>query len=447
MNREFIKVGTRVKWVLGALALAIATFSHASTTLVGGGAVPPGIGLAGVGAATKNQVFPAGAGSLFGVYSSLTSNPLVSYCQTGSISGTKIFLLAPGTNVQLACTPNGLGFGANAAGVGRADLTQPNFAVSEVPLTQADVTQYTASHSGDLPVQFPALAAAISIGINKSSTKGVTLSKSNTNFTDAQLCLIFSGQATDWGDSRLASAYSLATGDSVSGPINMQYRSDASGNTFNVSNHLSAVCSGTTAQHFVTSDSFTTVVGLYLPTLPANWSGSSNEHALTQAILNNPGSIGYIGTADSKAAGANYAEVNGQDPEANFGATRFVVSGGAGGNLLFNEVITGVTANTGRPVLAAIVPAPTTACIAIVNPNAYANPSSGYPIMAMVYFLANSQGNAKDLANTQSLMGAPYNAAIINNKALTQFGVNTGYELLNTGAFITAISVSACLVN
>lgn len=460
MNHGLSKIGARTKLVAGALALALATLSHASTTLVGGGATLPAIGYTGTGAETNHQVFPAGAGSLFAVYSAISGNPTVSYCQTGSGAGKNILSLVSGTSVQTACTPNAsgtfLGFGANASGVGRSDLTQPNFAAADSPLAQSDFSNYTTNHaSGDLPVQFPSVAGAISIGMNKTTALGVALSNANTNFTDAQVCLIFSGQATDWSDSRLATAFTLGSGDSVSGAIAVQYRSDGSGTSFGFSNHLSDVCGGTASAHFVTSQTFysstapsSSVVGLFLPILPSNWTGSSGNPAVASAILATAGSIGYVETANSKAAGVKFAKVNGQDPEANFGGTKFVVSSsGTGANLVFNEVINGADATTGRPVLSAISPVPATSCIALVDPDAYADPSTGYPIMAVSYLLGNAKGNGTDLANTQSLLGAPYNSAITGSRSLTQFGTNTGLELLNTGTSITTSTVSACLVN
>ncbi|GLQ45899.1 alkaline phosphatase L [Dyella lipolytica] len=439
----------KAKLAIGALALAMATLSHASTTLVGGGATLPAIGYVGTGAETSTQVFPAGAGSLFAVYSAQRGNPTVSYCQTGSGAGKNILAKVAGTSVQTACVKNAsgvfVGFGANATGVGRSDLTQPNFAGADSPLTQTDFTNYTSNHtSGFLPTEFPAVAGAISIAMNKTTTKGFVLNDTNTNFSDSQLCLIFSGQATDWGDSRLVSAYTLQSGDTISGPIAVQYRSDGSGTTFSFMNHESTVCSGTPAKHFVTNQAFTSAVALYLPTLPSNWTGSSGNPAVTQAIKATAGSIGYAEMANSKALGIDFAKVNGQDPEANFGGTKFVVSSS---NLVYNEVINGADANTGVPVLAAISPAPTTQCIALVEPSSYANPSSGYPIMAVSYLLGNAQGNGTDLANTKALLGAPYNATITGSSSLTQFGTGTGLELLNTGTTITTTTISGCLVN
>jgi phosphate transport system substrate-binding protein len=461
MNHGLNKIGARTKLLVCALAVAAAGVSHAQTTLVGGGATLPAIGYVGTGAESNHQVNPAGTGSLFAVYSAISGNPTVSYCQTGSGTGKNVLALVSGDSVQNACTPSPTGVydGFGAAAAGRTLLTQPNFAAADSPLAQSDFTNYTTGHSGNLPVQFPSVAGAISLAMNLKSANGVVMNKGNTNFSDAQVCLIFSGQATDWSDSRLATAFSLASGDSVSGAINVQYRSDGSGTSFAFSNYLSNICAGTASTHFVTSQTFwantaatptpTTIDGLYFPSgLPTNWTGSSGNPAVASAIALTSNSIGYVETANTEAANLSYALVDSEDPEANFGGTKFVVSNsGTGANLLYNTVINGANATTGRPVLQPLSTTPPTSCIALVDPSSYAKPATGYPIMAVSYLLGNTNGNGSDLAATQGLLSAPYNTAVTNSRSLTLFGVNKGLELLNAGTSITPAIVSACLVN
>lgn len=459
MNYQRNNTIVGIKAVVCVLVMAATGVSHAQTgnTLVGGGATLPAIGYVGTSAQTNHQVFPAGTNSLLGLYSAI-SGIQVSYCQTGGGTGKNVLALVSGDSLQNACTPNGSGVydGFGAAAAGRPDLTQPNFAASSSPLAQSDLTNYTTNHASGLPVQFPAVAGAIAIAMNLKSANGIVMNKSNTNFTDVQVCLIFSGQVTTWNDSRLASAFTLASGDSVSGAINVQYRSDGNGSTFAFSNHLSASCLGTASAHFITSQNFSlagspsvSVVGLFEPTLPGNWTGSSGESAIAAAIVNTSSSIGYVETANAKAAGLNYALIDNQDPEANFGSTKFLVTNsGTMPNLVYNTVINGADATTGRPVLQQISPLPSTSCIALVTPDSYAQPSSGYPIVAISYLLGNSNGNGSDLANTQGLLSAPYNTAIVFSRALIGvFGVNTGYAFISAGTSITVPIVSACLVN
>jgi phosphate transport system substrate-binding protein len=424
-----------------AIALTMATTTHATLTRVTGGATLPAIGYVGTAALSNSQILPAGAGSLFGVWS-LTARNTVSYCQTGDDAGKNILAGVPNYNVQNPCPTDSTGtlhgFGAPLAG--RPTLAWPSVVGADSPLSFTDLSNYSAHHSSTyLPVQFPSVVGAISIALNKTTAKGVVLNSSNTNFFDSQLCSIFSGAVTDWSDPSLASAFTLGAGDSIpAGPINVQYRADGSGATFGFSNHLSKVCGGTISQHFVTDQLFSRVVGLYKPTIPSNWNGVSGDSAVALAIRNTAGSIGYVGMANSQAAGISFAKVNGYDPSS-FGAPVYISSR----YIVTNQVISGADPLTGHPTLAAISPAPTTQCILLVTPDFYATSSSSYPIVAVSYLLGSSQGNGVDLPITQSLLATPYTT---DQSKVTTIGVGTGLAFL-AGTGISYSSVSTCVTN
>ncbi|ULU23260.1 substrate-binding domain-containing protein [Dyella terrae] len=416
---------TRMKTLAGALVLsfaAVASAAHAGTTLVGGGATLPALGYG--GDATHRQITPT-TGSFLYVYSAQTGNPQTSYCQTGSGAGKNI--LAGGTiggtsyNVQNACpdgsaTPTGFG----AAAVGRSDLTQPNFAGADSPLSASDYTNYRNNRPSSYPVEFPAVAGAIAIGFNKAGV-------SSLNLTDAQVCQIFSGQITNWNQI-----------SSVTGPINVVYRSDGSGTTFGFSNHLSAACSGTASAHFVTDQAFTNVVAKYQPTLPSNWVGQSGNPNVANYVVANDGTIAYVEADNAANVLGSFATVNGQDPIANFGASPLPISSSA---INYNYVINGADPTTGRPIMSAISGAPSTQCIALVDPSSYAKPVSGYPIVAVSYLLANSANNGSDQTAVQNLMWAPYNSTITSNT--TQIGSGTGLSFLSTS--FTQSAVQGCV--
>ncbi|MGC1550408.1 MAG: substrate-binding domain-containing protein [Rhodanobacter sp.] len=459
MNHGFNKVGIRTKLVMSVLALAMGTASHAATQVVGG-ATLPAIGYVGTGAETNTQVISPASNSMFGLWKSLVSSTTAAYCQTGSGAGKNVLAGVANYNVQNPCPTSvsgGVtltGFGANATGVGRPDLTWPNVVGADSPLSATDLSNYSSDHSSSyLPVQFPAVAGAISIAMNETTALGVKLGVTNTNFSDLQVCQIFSGQVTNWNDPALASAFTLGAGDSIpSGAINVQYRSDGSGTSFAFSNHLANAgqssaakeCSSITsaATHFVTNQAFASAVALYLPTLPTNWTGSSGNPAVATAVAATSGSIGYVETANSQAAGINFAQINGVSPAA-FGAPVAISSS----SIVTNEYINGADATTGLPVLTAISPAPSTQCIMLVAPSSYGLPASGYPIMAVSYLLGSSQGNGTgDLANVQSLLYAPYNPSITGSRSLTTFGVGKGLATL-TGTGITSTTINNCVIN
>jgi phosphate transport system substrate-binding protein len=426
---------------------AVFSIASATNTLVGGGATAPTLGLVGD---VAHRLQSPGPTSLFGVYSAQTGSPQISYCMTGSGMGKSIFTgSAPGTgpvNVQLPC-PDGntdpRGFGA--ATVGRTDLMWPSFVESDVPLTSTDYGNYLANHASSRPVQFPMLAASIAITFNKANVTSLAL-------TDAQVCKLFSGQITDWSDPQLAAAGVPA---GVSGPISIVYDSDGSGTTFGLSNHLAAVCAGTPSQHFIADPYFPRAVQLYFPgtspqtSIPTRWIAQSGDPSVANTVLNTDGTIGYAGAADVINILGMWATINGLDPIADFGDA----SGGTftlnPTDWFFNQALNGADPVTGQPVIAPISPAPSTQCIALVKPQAYANPpsssSSRYPIVSISYFLANSGSNAADASNIRNLLWAPYNTSIANSPNLANIGPGTGLAFLKTS--FTQWQISGCIAN
>jgi phosphate transport system substrate-binding protein len=486
MNYGFRKLSTRTKLVAAALALVLAGVSHAQQ--VGGGATLPSIGYVGKYAATNLQVWgnsttnttePNGVGpdyivstSLFGEYQAQSGYPEVSYCLTGSGAGKDI-LASPITltvngvstsfDVQNTCTKNSVGtvsgFGADLAGVGRSDITQPHFAGADAPLSASDYANYQTGHGDSAyPTQFPAVAGAVAIAFNLTDSLGNEVTSSEANFTDAQVCGILDGTYTNW--TQVSSAFTLTDGGSiVSAPINVQYRSDGSGTTFSLSNHLAAVCGQTSAPYFEANQAFTTVVaGFFTSGLPAGngtttalWTGSSGNAAVANAIAGTANSVGYVETANALATtpGIQFADVNGLSPITNFGTA---LSVGATA-VVYNEVINSTNNTNGTPALETIAnaisgteTAPPTGseCIVLVQPSFYAKPgvkgglvpTGTYPIVAVSYLLSHAQGvSTADLAYTQGLVNSPYNSNLTGN--VTTIGSGTGLAFLTiaSGAF------------
>ncbi|MFC3653156.1 substrate-binding domain-containing protein [Dyella humi] len=468
MSYELSKLSTRTKLMAGALALVMAGFSHASGTQVGGGATLPSIGYVGSKAATVLQVFGANVAptSLFGVYSAQSGNPGVSYCLTGSGAGKNI--LAGATvggikfNVQNPCTKNAAGTvtGFGAPAVGRTDLLQPDFAGADSPLNGSDYLNYQNNHDSlDYPVQFPAVAGAVAMAFNLKDNTGTQVTSSEVNLSDAQICLVYSHQITVWNDSRLASAFTLPAGHSIpANPINVQYRSDGSGTTFSLSNHLANVCGTINSHVFETNQAFTSVVANFVSPPPANWTGSSGNESVAAAIGNTANSFGYVETANALATnpGLQFAKVNGTSPTANFGSP-LTITGTA---FVYNEVINTTNNTNGTAQLEAIsavpgvVNPPTTSCIALVKPALYARagvpgglvPTGTYPIVAVSYLLGNNNDNGTDLNFVKGVLTSPYTPAITSKVTTIGPGKGLAFLTLGSGAF-TAAQVSGCVVN
>jgi len=420
---------TRMKKLAGALVVAFAAASSAHAAIqVGGGATLPAVGY--VGDVTHRLNASPDANSLLGAYKSLTGTP-ASYCQTGSGAGKNV--LAGVTSVQGQCadSPSPTDFGAANAAVNRTTLTQPNFAGSDSPLSATDYSNYVSNRGSSRPLQFPAVAGGIAI-VYRNDNLATQL-----NLTTAQVCGIFNGSITTWSGLGV-------TVPAAGNTIKVVYRSDGSGTSFGFSNFLSANCSGTNAVHFKTDQAFATAVSLY--SLPgASWTGQSGNANVVNTVVNSAtdGYIGYAEAANALAVAGNVALVNGKDPAADLGdaVTHKITINSS--DVAYNNAITGVNPNTGRPTFAAIAGAPSTSCIALVKPDSYATPASGYPIVAVSYLLGNSQGNGTDAVAVRKLLGAPYNSAII--AATGTIGDGTGLAFLT--APITQSQIDGCVIN
>jgi phosphate transport system substrate-binding protein len=466
-------LSVRIKLTVAALALAVAGVSHAGTQ-VGGGATLPSILYVGSAAANPNTpqltdntsatgsyVAAISSTSLLGVYDSTTGGTS-SYCLSNSGSAKNILAGTVNNNAQNPC-PTSLRFGTTLYGfgasiVGRTDLIQPNFVGSDAPLSQMDFNNYTAGHGGSLPVQFPVVVGAVAIAFNLIDTTGAQVTSDEVNFSDLQLCQIFSGDITTWSDVRLSSAFTLPPGHSApANPINVQYQLDSSGTSFGFSNHLSSVCAyaGLPGGPFQASQNFVgaapAAASGFFTSAPPGWTGSYGDQGIAEAIARTANSIGYVELANALATNPtlSVADVNGANPQ-----TNFVVNAITGASIAFNNVISTYNNSNGTAALTALSPAPATQCILIVRPNKYAAPSSTlgsllpagttsnptYPIIAVSYFLGNSVGNGVDLAATQGLVTSPYNPDI-TSKVTPVSGLK--FIALGTNTF-TSSQVSGC---
>lgn len=431
------------KLVAGAVLLSLASAASAVTTLVGGGSTLPSVGYTGASSValtipgTSTPPLTPTAGSLFGVYASGTGNA-VTYCPTGSGAGKKILAGNDSANFQvnLGCSATVL----KPLGFGGVGLVQPHFTASDAPLSMSELNAYQSplGHgSSAQPVQFPAIGGAIAIVYKKVGVNSMTL-------TEGQICGIFSGQIRDWS--------SLIPG--TSGPINVVYRRDSSGTSYSFLNHLSAVCPSnvapgvsTAAVNFTTNQAWAgafnpsgnplgaqAYVPAYASVIPAY--GAIGNKGVTDAVNLTDGSIGYAEAATAITTPVRLAFVRNShsnvavNPATGFGSTPMAV------NIIFDRVVADSTTIagwngatlSGRPVMNPL--STTNQCIAIVDPNDYADPSTGYPILAVSYLLANAQGNGSDAAPLRGLLFSPYNKT--TRPSVTKIGrINTGLVWLS----------------
>jgi phosphate transport system substrate-binding protein len=443
------EAAVRNRALAGAILLGMGVVSNAhaqSATLYGGGATLPAVGYLGKNAAnggtadTRNSSASGNVGTqddttaLFGAYdASSTSLPDVQYCQTGS--GVGKATLEGVDNASNTCplfTTSATGFGAPGNGP-----TYPNFGAADAPFAQSDVNNFSWSASHTALVQIPTIGGAIAIVYNPTNTGFATTNTSNLALTDSQICQIFSGQITNWNQI-------TGNGTLNNQAITVVYRSDGSGTSFNFSNHLAAVC----AAYLPSGDYFSTGQTFSADAATAGYNvgtgttiGASGNPNVINQVEGTAGAIGYaeLANALAQSPALNYATVNGVSPTS--------LASPLSVTYVTGDAITGyntTTAPYGNPTLGSVSGDGESQCLLLVDPNSYANPSSGYPILAVSYLLGYYSGNGANTANLVKLLSGPYTTRFKN--ASTNVGTGTGLVWLSNSG-LTSSMVSSCITN
>jgi hypothetical protein len=176
-----------------------------------------------------------------------------------------------GTKQQQACTPAPGG---------------PNYvdyAFSETPVSTAVAASWVSSSygqsvAGDL-IQIPVHGTGVAIvAVDNNVAKNGTL-----ELSDNDLCQIFSGGYTDF--SQITDSKTLKP---TPGPFQFVYRSDSSGGTFILTNHLAAVCNSSNTAPGVTFVATSTFATIF----------PSSAGGITHFIPNAVGESGFQNLAD-----------------------------------------------------------------------------------------------------------------------------------------------------
>lgn len=437
--------------VTAAGALTAAGTVQAATTLYGGGATLPATAYEGASdalngsgtgtlAQTRLGVPASNDCSLFGEW--LTNRAVgqhVTYCQTGSGTGRSVLdgtLNATGTCGNFTATPSGFG-GANAF---------PDFSASDAPLSQTDLTAVAGLSGKASAVQIPAVAAAIGIVFNQVNGLSGT-----PTISDAQICSIFAGSFTNWT--------SLGFTGVTSQPITVVYRSDGSGTTFSMSNHLANVCGSTlnggTMNYFTTTQAFTGVVAKdgngANGFTTGSWVGASGNPGVVTQALAISGAIAYaeIEDAINHAPSLSYFKVTPSafsnshlDPISNFPGTLTVTT-------TTGAVVNGVT-SVGIAVVSANATLSQPQCLVLTLPSSYAvgNSSTDYPIRGVSNLLAYYKGNGSTKAPLiRTLIGETIPSAATHDSVST-IGPSTGFAYLSdSSGNLSTSNISSCINN
>jgi ABC-type phosphate transport system substrate-binding protein len=255
-----------------ALSFGVAHAAKTYTTLNGGG---------------SSLAFPDYT-SVFKDYTTAKPTDLFSYAAAGSGAGQNAFLNNNIGYFEPVSGSNSVGYAAGTLTYGTIVGTQVDFGASDAFLSSSQLTNPAtgsyAQSSVDGPlIQVPTLGVPITLAFNESGITGNGLT-----LTDAQTCGILSGKITDWNT--LNSSIPAGT------TINVVYRSDSSGTTFLLTQHLSAVCTSSNS-NFISypvpiTKTFTADFAGGTP--PANFTGKSGSGAVATLLTGTPNSFGYL---------------------------------------------------------------------------------------------------------------------------------------------------------
>ena len=423
---------TIIKKAALATAIISAPLAASATDLVGGGASLPALAYVGDDFTTTNPQsrlstnagLDAGldsfnnpyesiyvtADSIFGVFQNVSYT--ASYCQTGSGTGKRVLVGANSLNADGDCrdySASPVGFSALAG------QTDPDFVSSGAPLTADEVIAFLngpRANRQDL-VQVPALSTLIALPLNLGNDVfGNPINR--PNLSTAQVCDIFTGDATSWD--QIKSTWPRE-------PINVFYRSDRSGATFAFTQYLAAVCNGSQVI-FNTHEDFATAapVGAYAIATPTD-----GEFNITDQLSTTSWSIGYAGIGSVLAEqGLDYADVEGEDPA---NTTHITYDSH---DLLTGQVLGDINPFTGLPQ-----PEPVSGidsnCLLVINPTAQL--TGAYPIHAVINLLTYTDGHTDPEALEE----------LVDTVVDGSSTLPTGFARLAVGA--TASSTAASCIN
>jgi ABC-type phosphate transport system substrate-binding protein len=248
------------KRTLIAASLTVAALASAqamAANVTGGGATLP----AALYKGSSNSILPAN----------------FTYAGTGSGTGKTAFL-----------TNNSALFSATGS---------VHFAGSDSILSASEISTYNTNFGASYGplIQLPSVATSVAIPYKKAGQTAL-------NLTSQQLCDVFSGTATTWGQ---------LLGNSDATPVRVVYRTTSSGTSEILTRHLNNVCS----TKFSVNSTFANSLLPAGTTLPSSFVGVANTADVAVAVNAVDGSIGYVGPDGVNASSnAVVSRVNGVQP-------------------------------------------------------------------------------------------------------------------------------------
>jgi len=231
------------------------------------------------------------------------------YYASGSGAGQTAFLTD-----DLSCDANKVDGNNGGACDGGGAQGQPgntvDYGASDATLSASQISgwatfTYGQPAAGNL-IQLPSMGVGIAIPVvNTAVTKNGALI-----LNDSDLCGVFSGKLTDFSQLTLGQGSVTPT----AGAINVVYRSDGSGTSFLLTNHLSAVCTtGNGGNSNITFTATTSFASLFQNgTPPGNFIGESGSGGVAGELEDITSAIGYLSPDYTTVDPNSDALVNGE---------------------------------------------------------------------------------------------------------------------------------------
>jgi phosphate transport system substrate-binding protein len=341
------------------------------------------------------------------------------YAQVGSGTGTTAFL----SNTPSDDSPLTPPAGTNPA------FNNVQFGASDFPLNSTQVSSFVRVPSTDTypMIQVPAFGIAIGIPFvfKGKPEPAVTLK-------DSDLCGIFSGKITNWNQT------SANPGNEA---ITVVYRTDGSGTSFQLTNHLHSVC--TTSNSNITFTATATFASLF-STVPSNFVGESGSGGVRTELLSletaGTGAVGYIGV--------DYTSIAPNSPNTSDLVVASLVN--ATNSTAYQPTNGSVSGQTDHITPALTTVSPPSGKTAQANPVNWGiqvpTPSTGYPLVGYTFLQFSQCYKNVNVANAViEWLGDNYNAVfstVIENSGFVTLPNTAGADYVDAinAAFLTNTS-------
>jgi len=360
--------------------------------------------------------------AMFENYTNAHPTVLWNFEAVGSGGGQKAFLNNDIT--QFENVPAGTLTYGTIVGT-QVDMGASDAALSATQLTNPATGSYANSAVDGPLIQVPTFATPITIPYNESAQTAAL------KLTDAQLCGVLSGKITDW--------HSLNSKIPAGTTIEVIYRSDSSGTTFLLTQHLNAVCTSANSSFPtlpvpVTKYFFSTTASnnpVFLTTPPPNFTGESGSANVAAEAVATSASFTYL-SPDYTSIAPN---------SANTTSLKVASLVNASNNTAYQPSVANVKLALGHAGSTSTNAAPPSTKTAAMNPLNWVplipTTTQGYPIvgfttMELSSCYANKSAGSAIISLMTNMYGSAY-ASIITNNGFVQVG-NTA-----NSQYVTAI--------